>query len=441
VDSFPQAFAVAVTGCLPPNCAGKFCVGFSGGMDSSVVLVAMAELCKAQPGWHLRAVHVNHQLHANSDSWAEHCRGVAKGLAVELVVASVQVDRHHEQGLESAARKARYDALRQALEPGEVLLTAHHADDQAETVLLALLRGSGVAGLAAMPSCKVFGGGWHARPLLSFTRQQLQAFARERNINALDDPANAALRHDRNFLRHQVLPLLQGRWPAAATNMARAAQHVGEAQALLEQLAEVDLQSCQRQSALRIDSLAALPPERRRNVVRTWLRRQGLLMPSTRKLAGLERDLFTAAPDASPRVLWAGTELWWYRGWLYARVPPPLPPQPAATPWSDAVPLTLPANLGQLTVVPSGESAQPRQLSVRFRRDGDRVQLPGRSHRHALKKLLQAHDVLPWCSSVVARLRAVDFCGRRLDCDWRCADGAGFRGAAGVGGSAGLEGR
>ena len=393
----PQSLLAVLNPQLPADFSGQFCVAFSGGLDSSVLLHALTELRAGHPEWSVRALYVDHQLQVASATWGERCQAVAQKLNVEFAILKVDVDRDSDEGLESAARTARYSALRQALRPNEILLTAHHADDQAETVLMALLRGSGVQGLAAMPVRKAWAPGWHMRPLLAFTRNELAKWAREQGINGIDDPTNQVLRHDRNFLRHEVLPLLAGRWPAAASSIARGADHAGESLALLEEIAQADLGACGVGPALRIEALLALSGPRRRNLVRFWLRSQGLRMPSTRKLAGLEVDLRVAAQHRIPTVRWLDVELFWHRGLLYARSEQPAVPAEMSWQWRE--PLRLPA-LGVLSLGPAlvglATEKLPETLTVRFRAGGERIRLPGREHRHHLKNLLQESDVLPW---------------------------------------------
>jgi tRNA(Ile)-lysidine synthase len=407
----PQNLLTVLQVQLPADLPRQFCVAFSGGVDSSVLLHALVALRAEHRDWSVRAMYVDHQLQAASEIWGERCKAVAFELNVDFAVLKVEVDRDSVEGLESAARNARYGALRQALRPQEILLTAHHADDQAETVLMALLRGSGVQGLAAMPVSKPWPPGWHMRPLLSFTRSAIEKWARDQGITGIDDPTNQVLRHDRNFLRHEVLPLLSSRWPAAAANIARGADHAGESLELLEEIAAADLSACCLGAALRIDALFALSGPRRRNLLRYWLRSQGLRMPSTRKLAGLELDLRVAAPDRIPTVRWLDVELFWHRGLLYARSEQPELPSQISWNWRE--PLRLPA-LGSLSLQPAAAGLAtdklPDMLTVKFRAGGERIRLPGREHRHHLKKLLQESGVLPWWRDRMPLL----FAGKKL---------------------------
>jgi tRNA(Ile)-lysidine synthase len=208
----------------------RYCIAFSGGMDSLVLLVAMARIIdRFQPGA-LRAVHVHHGLHAQADGWEEACRTHCEALGIPLTVLRVDARAARGESPEARAREVRYAALAEALAPGEVLLTAHHADDQLETVLIQLLRGAGVAGLAAMPVETPFGAGWHQRPLLGFPRASLQAWAQSQQLPEwVRDPANQQPRFARNHLRHEVLPAIRAHWPGAAAAASRAARHCAEA--------------------------------------------------------------------------------------------------------------------------------------------------------------------------------------------------------------------
>jgi tRNA(Ile)-lysidine synthase len=388
---------------LPDGFSGRLCVAFSGGLDSAVLLHALAALRAERPEWIVRAVHVDHQMQASSGEWAIHCARYAESLGIALHVERVVVPRG-AQGPEAAARGMRYAALREGMQSGEILLTAHHADDQAETLMLALMRGSGVQGLAAMPPIKEFGRGWHARPLLSFTRASLERWARERDIVEVVDPTNALLRYDRNYLRHEIMPRLRSRWPAAGDNMARSAAHLGEALQLLDEVASADLRPCVVGRCLSIQRWGQLVPSHRRNALRHWLRTQGLRSPSTRKLAGLEHDLLNTELDRIPCVKWEGAVLHWHRGLLYAEEPPiPFPDSHVyeqSWTWRQQS-LQLPAaagrmSLGQANGPGISASRLPQQLVVRFRRGGEKIRLPGRKHRHTLRNLFQKMGVLPW---------------------------------------------
>ena len=274
-------------------------IAYSGGLDSHVLLHALVALRATHP-LRLVAVHIDHGLAAQSGAWSQHCSAVCQALEVAFVLESVQVQGGSGEGTEAAARRARYAALARHVGPGEVLLTAHHQDDQAETLLLQLLRGAGVQGLAGMREAMGFAAGRHLRPLLGFSRAALRHYADSAGLQWIEDPSNADVGYRRNLLRHDVLPLLTQQWPQAAALLARAAQHAGEAALLLDELAAADLDRCRwRDTAtvLSVSALQALSPARQRNVLRYWLRVRGFLAPSTLHLETLVGQL-----HATPRT-------------------------------------------------------------------------------------------------------------------------------------------
>jgi tRNA(Ile)-lysidine synthase len=283
------------------------------------------------------------------------------------------------------------------------LLTAHHADDQLETVLLALLRGSGVKGLAAMPASSPFGAGWHLRPLLKFAQADLQRWAAQRNLAWIDDPSNAELHFSRNYLRAQVLPPLRARWPSASSAVTRSAAHMGEAAGLLDELAAIDHDAAAVTDCIDVRMLRGLSGPRRRNLLRYWIRKRGLPLPSTAKLRSLEHDALTAERDRSLWVHWPGAEVRGHRDLLYANAPLPAPSF-AALPLSwnwEHEPLPLGSGMGELRAQRTrGRGLGLRHLQptlrVRRRYDGERLRVAGRPHERSLKHLLQESAVLPW---------------------------------------------
>lgn len=383
----------------------QVCIALSGGLDSTVLLRALADMVCERPGvFTVRAVHIDHQLQPQSAHWRQWCERLASAAGIEFSYRTVQVTASHSMGIEAAARMARYDALRSQLAPGEALLTAHHADDQLETVLLALSRGAGVSGLAAMPACQPFGPGWLMRPLLAFSRIELEQWARQQGLSWIDDPSNDDRQFSRNYLRHQVIPLLRQRWPSIEHSVARSAGHLAEAGSLLEGLARQDLAAAAVGECLRVAALASLDVARRRNLLRYWLRVRGARAPSTRKLLALEHDMLLAQEDRLPCVQWDDFEVRRHRGLLYAaRQLPAMVGLPAPLSWHWRSALALPAGLGRLEMTPAqGGLAQarlPECLQVAFRSGGEVL------HRK-LKKLLYEAAVLPWWRDRVPLIHA-----------------------------------
>lgn len=375
------------------------CVAFSGGADSTALLAAVAALKPA----HLRAIYVDHQLHADSARWGRHCRKVATSLGVGFEVRRVRVARARGQSLEAQARAARYAALGAALKPGEALLTAHHEDDQLETVLLQLLRGAGVAGLAAMPPCAPFARGVLVRPLISVPRAQLCAWARSQALDWVEDASNADERLDRNYLRARVLPLILARWPAAPTTVVRGAHHAAEAQRMLDALGAADVARASHGAMLSAAVLRVLPAGRRRNAMRFWITRAGHLVPSARRLGEIAGPLLAARADSHPRVAWNGTivqrqgDLLAIRRAASARRPPAVQPKGSRAirwQWRRERQRALGSGFGTLSLRedvrgPLDLDALGATLLVRARRGGERLRPVRGGSRRALKSLLQ----------------------------------------------------
>lgn len=388
VDAGEVGSAVALE---PPR---PVLVGLSGGLDSTVLLHALAAR-PAQCEAGLRAVHVHHGLQAGADEWAARCAELCNLLEVPLRVMRVEVQRDSGQGLEAAARAARYAAFAGALQAGEVLATAHHLDDQAETFLLRALRASGPDGLAAMQAWRSFAAGQHWRPLLSLQRGELLAHARRHRLQWIEDPSNADHDHDRNFLRLHVMPLLRQRWPHADAAFARSAALSGEARELLaeEDRSALAMASTADPQVLRSAALQALPKARRGRVLRAWV--QGLGLPSL-PASGVQQiveDLLEARVDARARFVWGSACIQRWRGLLHAgRLRAPLPAAWQAH-WDGASPLALP---GGGTLALHGATALASAVVVRARQGGERIHLPQRTHSHTLKHVLQDLGVPPW---------------------------------------------
>lgn len=292
----------------------RLCVGLSGGRDSVVLLHLLARL---EPCFRLSALHVHHGLSPYADAWAGFCRQFCAGLAIPLAVEVVAVDPLSGLGLEAAAREARYEAFRRC--GADCLLLAHHRDDQAETVLFNLLRGSGVAGAAGMPGERRLGSLRLLRPLLAVGREEIEAYAKENRLSWVDDQSNADTGFSRNFLRHAVMPRLTERFPSAATNLAAAAERFAEADELLAELAAADWQRAAAGEALPMRALRALSAARLRNLLRHRLRVLGWRAPAAARLNEFVRQLRECAPDTHPALLLpdgemrvAGGRLHWF---------------------------------------------------------------------------------------------------------------------------------
>jgi tRNA(Ile)-lysidine synthase len=385
-----------------PLRGARLCVAFSGGADSTALLAALAAL-RARAHFQLRALHVNHHLQPGAAGFARAARGCARRLGVPCQVLDAPVRVPRGESPEAAARAVRYAALGTRLHAGEWLLLAQHQDDQVETLLLQLLRGAGVAGLAAMPERA----GRVLRPLLPVTRAQLLAYLRRRRLRWSEDPSNADERYGRNFLRLRVLPALRERWPACGTTICRSAALAAEAQQLLAARADAALLDAVDGAALRVSALRGLGAADRRNALRRWLELRGLPMPDQRRLQELAGPLLRSRHDAQPFIHWPGALVRRHGDLLHAAGAAPLAaaaaggaPASASWPWLREL---LPDAHGELL-----RSALPVSVRVDFRGADGRV--AGRPGGRRLKRLLQQQRMPPWQRRAVPLVYA----GRRL---------------------------
>jgi tRNA(Ile)-lysidine synthase len=371
-------------------------IALSGGLDSSVALRAFAELGF---GARLRALHVDHGLHEQSVSWRAHSERLAAALGIAFVAREVEVSRDDGRGLEAAARASRYSALGELIGLDDLLVTAHHADDQLETVLLRIARGAGVRGLGGIAELHAFGAGWLARPLLSFTRAELVAQARDWGLAHVEDPSNADTRFDRNFMRAEVLGALKRRWPSAPESAVRLARHMREAESNLEALAAIDLGEPGALESVPRERLRGLTAARQRNALRWLVRSRGLPEPDARQLETLRKSLDVVRPDAAVHVAWPGAEARVYDDRLYVQAPSDSRGRPSdlclGQVWDGGA-------LGKISFEPADErtglpDAWVREgVRIEFRRGGERFKPLDRPHSRPLKQWLQEARIVPW---------------------------------------------
>ena len=379
-------------------------VAYSGGCDSHVLLHLLAQLRQTQT-FELKAVYVNHGLGPNAVAWGEHCQQVCDDLNVAFVSLQVDATAQNGESPEAAARNARYQAITDLLQRDEYLCTAHHQDDQAETLLLQLLRGAGPKGLAGMPQASSLGKATQLRPLLGFSQAQLKSYSEQHGLSWIEDESNCDTGFNRNYLRHEIMPLLRQRWPSADATLARSANNCAEAAELIEVLAEQDYQQVKAEASteLLISNLLKLDKARLKNVLRYWIRLADLPLPSDKKLQHITSDVLHAAEDKTPLVHWSGAEVRRFNGRLYVMSPLPEFDCSQVILWEDVEqPLQLPDGsqlvCEQTIHYPalSLDYLKRGRVTVRFRQGGEVCQPAGSQHHKNLKQLFQEHQVPPW---------------------------------------------
>jgi tRNA(Ile)-lysidine synthase len=406
--NFSAAALRAVLDAHVPAGATGLAVALSGGPDSAGLLAAAASLGASFRGLPLRAVHVDHGLQAAAAAFREACAALCADLNIPLTVIAVDVRTPAGGSVEAAARDARYAALEAELRPGECLLTAHHREDQAETLLLQALRGAGLAGLSAMPVCRPLGHGWHVRPVLDVPQSELLALgaraggdAARGPMDAIRDPMNEDLRFDRAYLRRQVWPLIKARWPGAGTALSRTARHAAEAQDLLERAAAADVGRLRDGDALSVPGLRALSSQERINTLRLWLRDAGVEPPSEARLTEALRQIFEAEADHLPAIEWGRCALRRYRHRVFLTETDP-PRLDATLHWRTApgAELDLGPSLGILRWVAQTGGIDagrlPETLKVRRREGGESLKPGSRARTQSVQHLCQSQGVLPW---------------------------------------------
>jgi tRNA(Ile)-lysidine synthase len=379
-----------------PDPVRRYAVAFSGGVDSMVLLAAMRRLAGEA---RVAAFHIDHGLHLESGRWAEQCARAAAQLGVAFQSVRVTIPDGSEHGPEAAAREARYEALRALMSPGDVLLTAHHGDDQLETVLLRMLRGSGVRGLTGIHELAAFGPGFLARPMLEFTRAEIAAQAVRWDLTWIEDPANATLRFDRSFLRARVMPALHERWPAAQRAASRLARQMAEAEQLLEDIAADDTRDVADFHRLACAHVRGLTPARQANLLRFVIRTLDLPMPSSLHLEQLREAVLRDHAGGRAQIAWPGAAAHIYREHVYL-VPIATHPSGRTVPGELAVGREWQGASGSLKLV-EAEAGFPDEwarsgIDVRFRSGGERFRPANHRHSKTLKHWFQEKGVVPW---------------------------------------------
>ncbi len=368
--------------------SGRILIAFSGGPDSVCLLHKLLQSGIERP---LEAVHIDHQLDPGSNERAERARTIAESMGADCRIITISVSAG--RGPEEAARQARYAALERQLEADETLLTAHHADDQIETVLMRLLRGAGPDGLAGMPAYRRFGPGWLARPLIDWRRTQIEAWLKHHELPAIDDPTNRSEAFDRNHIRHQLLPAIAERWPGYAESILRSARLCAGAAATIDRHSQADLdQALAADGSLDLVRLAGRSDYELGALIHAWCLQRAVPLPPGRSLESFVGQLHRVAHDRQPALRWNGQVIrcWRTRLWLEADRPAPS----WRLDWDGIDALKLPESLGQLRLAGS-PSAAALALEVRSGTNGERIHNSA-GHSAGVNQLLAEAGVPPW---------------------------------------------
>ena len=387
----------------------RWWVAYSGGLDSHVLLHALSRNVSKEEGIHLNAIHINHQLSPHANQWQNHCIDVCHQLNIPCQVLRVNAQPLLGESPEEAARHARYQAFSSLISNQDCLISAHHCDDQAETLLLQLFRGAGIKGLAAMPEQSVLGQGYLLRPFLNINQAFLREYAQQHQLCWIEDESNQVTQYDRNFLRHKVMPLLKARWPSVSQTLKRTSEVCAESDALMHQLIFSDLDSFEGSvhNTVSQSKLKRVSIPHQRLLLRSWLYQQGFRLPSRVKLEEVVRCVIHSRFDANPLVTWDSFGIRRYGDDIYSikDYSQSMAVNLNALKWDLKNDLILPHDNGILRCeIRTGKGisinkSQDHSIEVRFRTGGERISLEGRHCSHALKKLFQQWRVAPWMRS------------------------------------------
>ncbi len=423
-----------------PATVTRFVVAFSGGLDSSVLLSLMVRLRAKDPDFpSLTAIHVNHGISASAEQWALHCQQVCSRFDVPLDIRHVTATAG-KASLENDLRDARYKIFAATLRGGDVLLQAHHQDDQLETLLLRLFRGSGLRGSRGIPAQRALGRGSLWRPLLEYSRVRLQAYAVAEQLAWVEDESNLDTRFDRNYLRSQIWPAIRQRWPGAAKTLLRFAAISAQSEQALEYFLEPLLVRLQDPDAgLPVKDLLALPEAVQINLLRLWLERLQLPRPESQQYRRILAEVAAARPDARPLLVAGQVEFRRYAGSLVAQYRLPQHDAGAEWQWDPAVPIEI-EGMGVLAASEAPAAAESRllrrpepgqQFTVKFRSGGERCRPAGRCGSHPLRKLLQEYSLPPWLRERVPLVYLEEELVAVADL-WVCADAEAAPGVTGL---------
>lgn len=376
-------------------------IAYSGGLDSHVLLHVLASIQNKIKS-KLIAVHINHGISNDADLWVKHCQRICEDLVIEFQTFSVDLSHKSDKGTEAFAREKRYEVLGNLISSHDLLLTAHHMDDQVETILLQLMRGSGPDGLVGMPQAREFSKGILLRPLLDYSREKIRDYALSESLSWVEDESNKSNKYDRNFLRNRIIPELITRWPGALKTIQRAARHQAEARSLINEISRCDLDVVCESIYTKVDisRFNNLSGIRKKNVLRAWIKKNKLDMPDAQIIEKIIAEVIHANTDRNPCVKWKGGEVRRYRGYLYIMKLLPAHDVGLRKLWDLDESLKLTS--GYLKAVSGkGSGIKKDMLSndiveIRYRQGGEQIRPSGRVETHELKKLFQAQGILPW---------------------------------------------
>lgn len=385
--------------CPPPP---KYWLACSGGLDSCVLL-HLFFLNKKRIKQDIGVIYVNHKLQKESKSWGSFCEKLCEIYNIDFLSLEITSLCPSKKSIEEWARDERYRLIKEQLVDNDILLTAHHLDDQVETFFLQALRGSGINGLSCMPYIKPFGSSYHVRPLLNFSRKELLQYAKTYSLDWCEDSSNLDVRFNRNYIRKLILPNIESRWPSYRKTISRLIGHQQELKLLLDEVAKEDInKTCDTKSmGIDISLIRKLSLPRKKNLIMLWIKQQKFKLPSSTHLARIISDIIDSSADKNPYVNWNGVEIRRYKNTMYAIEPFTTNSINKIYKWDLNKPLKLQSGLLEASSVKGGglikKSIIGSIVEVRYRKGGERIRPQNQNITKKVKKIFQEKNVLPWC--------------------------------------------
>lgn len=379
----------------------KFWIAFSGGLDSCVLL-HLFYMNKKNINQSIEAIYVNHGLQQEAEDWGEFCKKQCDEYGIAF--SQVKISKPHDKGtsIEEWARQERYALINEGMNEKEVLFTAHHQDDQVETFFLQALRGAGTRGLSSMPMVKQYDNKYHARLLLSYSRESLLNYAKENKLAWCEDKSNADTRYDRNYFRHKLTPLIEGRWPAYRETISRLINHQNETRQMLDEIASSDLELASLESpyCLNLNVIKKISIARQKNLIFKWLKEVDFKTPASKNMNKIISDVIDSTAEKSPCVNWQDVEVRRYKDVLYTAKAMAKHDVLTEYQWKPEKALSL---LGEELIANSAQGlgisktkTQGANFIVRYRSGGETIRPENTSQTKTVKQLFQEKSVLPW---------------------------------------------
>ena len=379
---------------------GNIFIAYSGGLDSAVLLHSIFSNKEHFPDKKIIAVHVDHGLQDASSLWAQQCEQIAVGLGVDFRLVQLQINKNPGESIELAARNARYREFEQILKEDDVMLFAHHADDQVETFLQQALRGAGVQGLSGIPESRSLGKGCLLRPLLDVSRAELEEYAQVNQLQWVEDPTNHESDFDRNLLRNEIIPQLEKRWPGAKKGILRSLSHCREASQQIDDETNNLLTGIVQENQLLVAELSKLDFVQQKNAIRLWIRNNNIVLPNAERLESGIKALIGAAVDKNPVLDWDFGVIRRYQGMLYIeKMECQSVREELSWDMCSVIKIDMETALEPMCVSGIGlnkQYASSGDITIRYRKGGERCRPFGRKGSHELKKLFQEYKVPPW---------------------------------------------